>query len=259
MMKKMLLVLALVAAGVLSAVEPPIFIEAGRVPNMRDLGGWKGLDGRIVKTGQIYRSAGLNDNASSKKVVENGVTNKVMKAGRTRIDDRNRALLVDRLGIRTDIDLRSDWEVWGMTNSPLGEKVAWVRAPIGAYWLMTPARGRPTKNSQHYKIFKILMDPAQRPVDFHCIAGRDRTGTVAMLLLAVLGVSEEDIVKDYLATPSCKPVDKWEPRIRQLVNEKLRRRYPADTLAESAAKYLENLGFTREEITAFRAQMLEAQ
>ena len=35
---------------------------------------------------------------------------------------------------------------------------------------------------------------------FHCAAGKDRTGLVAALLLAALGVSERDILDDYELT-----------------------------------------------------------
>lgn len=35
---------------------------------------------------------------------------------------------------------------------------------------------------------------------FHCTAGKDRTGVVSMALLRKLGVSDQDIIKDYLRT-----------------------------------------------------------
>ena len=35
---------------------------------------------------------------------------------------------------------------------------------------------------------------------FHCRAGKDRTGVIAMLLLGLAGVADEDIVRDYAAT-----------------------------------------------------------
>ena len=38
---------------------------------------------------------------------------------------------------------------------------------------------------------------SQGAVVFHCTAGKDRTGTLAALLLTCLGVSEEDITADY--------------------------------------------------------------
>jgi protein-tyrosine phosphatase len=38
------------------------------------------------------------------------------------------------------------------------------------------------------------------PAVFHCIAGRDRTGVVAALLLGTLGVNAGDIAEDYAIT-----------------------------------------------------------
>jgi len=43
-------------------------------------------------------------------------------------------------------------------------------------------------------------DPANHPMVFHCTAGKDRTGLMAMLLLGALGVPDEDIVRDYELT-----------------------------------------------------------
>ena len=38
------------------------------------------------------------------------------------------------------------------------------------------------------------------PMVFHCTAGKDRTGILAALILLVLGVPEEQVIKDYLLT-----------------------------------------------------------
>ena len=35
---------------------------------------------------------------------------------------------------------------------------------------------------------------------FHCAAGKDRTGLLAALVLSALGVSDEDVVRDYALT-----------------------------------------------------------
>lgn len=37
----------------------------------------------------------------------------------------------------------------------------------------------------------------------HCYAGKDRTGLVVALLLATVGVGEEDIIADYVASHDC--------------------------------------------------------
>ena len=46
------------------------------------------------------------------------------------------------------------------------------------------------------EVFKTIAD-ANGGVFFHCTAGKDRTGVVSAILLALVGVSDEDIVYDY--------------------------------------------------------------
>jgi len=41
-----------------------------------------------------------------------------------------------------------------------------------------------------------------KPLVFHCAAGKDRTGVAAALILSLLGVSNEDVVEDYLVSQS---------------------------------------------------------
>ena len=36
--------------------------------------------------------------------------------------------------------------------------------------------------------FRLFLDPGNYAIDFHCIAGQDRTGTLSFILLALLGV-----------------------------------------------------------------------
>ena len=51
----------------------------------------------------------------------------------------------------------------------------------------------------------------ERPVLFHCTAGKDRTGLAAALILTALGVPRAAVVRDYLAT-----ADLWRPDERLL-------------------------------------------
>ena len=50
------------------------------------------------------------------------------------------------------------------------------------------------------RMLDALIDPANRPLLFHCQGGKDRAGTGAALLLLALGVPEETVVEDYLLT-----------------------------------------------------------
>ncbi len=48
--------------------------------------------------------------------------------------------------------------------------------------------------------FELLANLKEGAVLFHCHEGKDRTGILAMLYLGLLGVSDEDIIDDYLAS-----------------------------------------------------------
>ena len=56
--------------------------------------------------------------------------------------------------------------------------------------------------SQLEKAVWTLKDNARKGICtlFHCTAGKDRTGIVSMALLRSYGVSDEEIIKDYMRT-----------------------------------------------------------
>lgn len=49
-------------------------------------------------------------------------------------------------------------------------------------------------------LFEHVLDAHEAPLVFHCTAGKDRTGFAAALILRSLGVSEDDVMRDYLLT-----------------------------------------------------------
>lgn len=53
-------------------------------------------------------------------------------------------------------------------------------------------------------VFRAIANARPGIVLFHCTAGKDRTGVVAAMLLALAGVSREDIVEDYALTASAE-------------------------------------------------------
>ena len=55
------------------------------------------------------------------------------------------------------------------------------------------------------KIFEIIAE-AKGGVLFHCTAGKDRTGLVAMLILGLAGVTRKDIVANYEVTFTYVPI-----------------------------------------------------
>jgi protein-tyrosine phosphatase len=115
----------------------------------------------------------------------------------------------------------------------------------------------------------VIADPGAAPVVVHCMAGKDRTGVVCALTMALLGVSDEDIAADYALT---------ETSMASL-NAYLREHNPAAfvgnehmfespreamllfladlrTLHGSVEKYVRELGLTDEQIAALRKSLL---
>ena len=81
----------------------------------------------------------------------------------------------------------------------------------------------------------------------------DRTGTLAFVLEAILGIDEEEIVKDYLFTSFMDPrgfnnID--------ILTQCLEQYGPGEPLIRQAERFLLDAGITPEEIMAFRDIML---
>lgn len=175
------------------------------------------------------------------------------KPGTARLTDETRAYMLDVLGIRSDIDLRSGPETSGMTGSPLGPTVTWFHYPAQMYANL----GSPLGRQQFSKTFRVFLDEKNYPIDFHCIAGQDRTGAVAFILNGLLGVDEDELYKDWEAT--CfwnKNVSlRHETSFNRLVG--VFDAYPGVTINDRIEKYVLGCGFKPEEISHFRDLMLE--
>ena len=178
---------------------------------------------------------------------------KGVKKGKTRITDENRTIFLDTLGIRSDIDLRSDGECYGMEGSPLGPTVTWFHISSAAYAGMQQDWGR----EAFTKVFRVFLDPANYPIDFHCIAGQDRTGAVAFIVNALLGVAEEELYLDWEATGfwNGDPNFNHRRRFNDLVSGF--DQWPGETIHERVEAYVLSLGFTKDDIQTLRDILLE--
>ena len=54
---------------------------------------------------------------------------------------------------------------------------------------------------------QLCADPLRQPLVFHCTAGRDRTGLLAMLILHVCGATEAEILDDYVLSKCLAPAE----------------------------------------------------
>lgn len=159
--------------------------------NFRDIGGYQTKEGRLVRWGQIYRSADISK-----------LTDQDLKQ-------------LEALHLSMVCDLRGPSEI---QNSP-------DRLPTGARYLNLPAGSENLPSAMSYgklntdslmrsmysnvsflqakykPMFEQLMVlPENNALMFHCTAGKDRTGLAAALILSALGVEENIIIADYEAT-----------------------------------------------------------
>ena len=225
--------------------EPPRLIKSGTMQMMRDQGGWIGLEGRRIRQGLIFRG-GPADNGTP--------------------DDAARDFFYNAIGLKNEIDLRGSSE-WTSTSTkgymfdPTEKIVTFNHLEITYNKLYTTSDMKSDTKAQNFKkVFQLLFDPTKLPAYFHCRVGRDRTGTVAGLVLAVLGVSEDDIVRDYQAS-AYKGEDMYSSSymnggFKSYLSSIRNYKDPKLSIAENAKAYFIDIGFTDEQVETFRKEML---
>ena len=215
---------------------------SNNVRNGRDLGGLKTQDGKTLRYRMLYRGG---------------------RVDKRYMNDAGRAEAL-AVGIKAELDLREKSSV--PNSSCFGSSIAFCAPGFEDgenYRTMLRDRAPGVKECFSF-IVKCLKE--NKPVYFHCAAGRDRTGTIAALVLGLLGVREGDIARDYELT-YFSPAD-WS--MHKGIYEHLRTassygncvKYLRDfgnagNLKKGAENYLLSIGITQEEINDFRTLMLK--
>lgn len=215
------------AAGTLKPLDALRWIDTPYAANVRDLGGWA-CDGGTIRYGLLYRGG--------------------------EITAADRDVLVGVCGVRHELNLRGAAEA-GRTVSPLGSEIRFC-CPTNFVWYSL----EDTATWKQILLYVIEAVTHNEPVYFHCSAGADRTGTVACLLEALLGVTRSDIDKDYELTCFSTGTDTdaharrrneadWKNLITQ-VNA-----HTGSTFRDRAVNFAASCGVPVSKINAFRAAM----
>jgi protein-tyrosine phosphatase len=158
--------------------------------NVRDLGGLRTGDGRVTRRGAVVRSD------SPARLTATGWAALYGYGVRTIITLRTLGMVEDELDFAsphpdlvtvqvaiediTDTEFVQHWVDSALWCTPLYYRDALRRWP-----------------ERHAAVVSAIGQAGPGGVLFHCIRGHDRTGIIALLLLALVGVRPEEIVADY--------------------------------------------------------------
>ncbi|MFD9220652.1 tyrosine-protein phosphatase [Streptomyces sp. NPDC060064] len=163
-----------------------------RLHNFRDLGGYSTADGHTVRWGRLYRSDSL-----------------------AKLDgaDLDRFLALE---VRTVIDLRYPWEIEARGRVPDREGLSYVNLSVEHRpydqaaidpgvdpWRFLADRYAEVAldgAKELRQALEVIASNTSGPLVFHCASGKDRTGLLAALVLALIGVAEDDIAADFALT-----------------------------------------------------------
>jgi protein-tyrosine phosphatase len=230
--------------------------------NARDLGGYLTEDGRVTRWGAIIRSDSLF------QLTPNG--QKSLQA----------------YGIRTVIDLRLSSEVEEAPNpfaTPGDHDITYlhqsfISGPEVFYDPFTSVAeeyvselGRNARSIS--QIMSLIAEARDGGVLFHCNVGRDRTGLIAAMLLALAGVPAEAIAEDYSLSSECLrqrneeflrslELDR-EERERRLEKMKARPEVMRETLMRLARSYgsvegyLGLIGCSQQDLVRLKIRLIE--
>jgi protein-tyrosine phosphatase len=168
--------------------------------NLRDLGGYAVADGRVVRWGCLYRSADLCSLTDADMGVIADLRLGVI------VDLRNgdeRAARPNRLPPGIEAIARETASQRSRMAEMLEDQIANGALPEVDDDYMTGVYVRHLDETLAPILRQILersVDTPERPLLFHCAAGKDRTGLAAAVVLGVLGVDEATIVADYELT-----------------------------------------------------------
>lgn len=214
--------------------EPARIIKVSGVSNFRDVGGYRTSSGQRTKQGMLYRCAKMDN-----------------------IDKKGKKTLRKTLGVKTELDLRKIGEGnAGSTKTRLKyERMSGVH-----YKGMWESKD---DTRRFIREMKFLADPDHYPVVFHCMAGKDRTGTLAYMVNGLLGVSKKDLRRDYELTYLTREtgtrakVEKNRKRFEVMHDYMKKYKDPKASLQKNIRAFLLDNGMTEKELERIHQIMME--
>ena len=187
--------------------------------NFRDVGGQPTSDGRVLRRGLVFRADNLRDLTPQDVQTVASLGLKVVHDFRL---DHERDEYPSRLPDPAP-------EVLLLSTGDMPEQGTSIVAMImemlegtreiapATFWEAHYARLLDDAQPVFVALMESLAGADRLPALFHCMGGKDRTGLAATLLQSILGVPEELILDDLLATNELRTMHRyafWAPKLR---------------------------------------------
>jgi len=212
--------------------------------NVRDLGGLRTWDGRTTRWRAIVRSdtPGRLTAAGWSALYAYGIRTIVslrthgMVEHELDITTPNPDLVTVQVAIEdvTDTQFAQQWASSDLWCTPLYYRDALRRWP-----------------ERHAAAISAIARARRGGVLFHCARGQDRTGIIALLLLALVGVTPDDIVADYELSP-----DPVRDELLACEHTSVREVILGTLEGLDVDDYLRTGGTSREDLAAVRKRLL---
>ena len=188
------------------------------VDNFRDYGDYPTTDGRRLRRGLLYRSAGhsraTDTDLEALAALDIAVVVDLRRAEeRLREPSRRPAEFAGSVIVNDDIHDEDSW-VRHMTTSEL--TVESFREYMIDYYRKAPGDRRHIDLFSRY--FQALAE-TEGPFLIHCAAGKDRTGILAALTHHIAGVHRDDIFADFLLTNNPERMAMRLPQVSEAIRQ----------------------------------------
>ena len=198
------------------------------IHNFRDYGGYAVPGGRLV-TGRLFRSAQHRDASAADlaRVAEIGLGHVVDLRGP---GERDSAPCPRPQGFDAKIVLSEEETINPADAARYATAFDGPEAAKSA--LVEGYRNmpyRPHLRDLFRRYFETLLE-TDRPTLIHCLAGKDRTGLAVALFHTAVGVTEDDMMADYLLTNSAGNVEARVASAAAAMREMNGREMPEDAL-----------------------------
>lgn len=201
-----------------AAVQQTASVQLSSVSNFRDLGGYATADGRHVRSGLVYRSGKLSNltTADQQKLLDLHVNLDVdLRNAKERSDDPDNlpAGIDYRVADVEDLTHGISFSDPAMFTLLFGLLTGLINGTSNmgqsiAYPFMVTYSGA---HRAYHDLLTDIANDTTGAVDFHCTAGKDRTGWGAAVLLTLLGVPRTTVNADYLASNTASDPDAVQP------------------------------------------------